>query len=74
MKFRHIICLLVCNLSSAQNTPAFTKLFRVFSAYDTVHLETEYDSLVLEISDIEDIKFSGLKKILVAQAKIEIKL
>lgn len=74
MKIRFVIWLFVCNLGLGQNTPAFDKLFRVFSAYDTAYIKMEYDTLTFPISDIEEFKVAGLKKILVAEAKAKTKI
>ena len=74
MKTSAFIWLFICNLLVAQNTPPLDKLFRVFKAYDTAYMKVEYDTLLIPISDIEEVQLAGLKKILVAEAKTKDKI
>lgn len=74
MKISIFISLFLCNLALGQDTPAFDKLFRIFKAYDTSYMKIEQDTIILPISDIEEVEVAGLKKILVAKAKTEKKV
>ncbi len=76
MKLRYFltVALILQTISFAfaqqeQKDHTFHKLFTIFSGYDTSHIKVEEDTIIFSISEIEEIKIIGEKKILLAKSR-----